>query len=501
MVVVTNSRSASPYLMACPGGLLLLIYAFVNGVPFFYPDAFVYFYYGESAWEKLGRALPDFWWPNAPPGGVSREAFAPLHELSTGDTTLGGTGEKDDWTPTAGRSVYYGLLSALPGIFSPPWNGVILQAYCSALIVAFAWRAVAGAMGPLYLATMAALGILSTFGIFASTTMPDVWAAIGIQAVAVLVAAGDRIGRIDRIFLWGFVLFAALAHSSHLLVLGILAVLFAVFRAARIAPLAWATIAKLFAILVIAAGLEMAAQAAIARAAGNPPLGMPFLTAHLVDGGPGMDFIRDACPDAGFAVCERADRLPVEWREFLFRFSAPLDYQRRLADEDASFALATLRYDPSAVVGLALRDAARQTVMIGLVTTPIRSAIGESAAAEQSSAPLAQKVRAGRLYDADWLYRFLSMTNMALVLAGLAALGFVATRPDLGARAGRLRSLLVISITGLLLNAAVCGVLASPYDRFQARVAWLVPVLAIIALAAYSQDRRLYPRGRETRYS
>lgn len=501
MIVAASSRSASPYLMACLGGLLLLIYVFVNGVPFFYPDAFVYFYYGESAWEKLGSTLPDFWWATAPSGGVSPEAFAPLDELSTGNTASVGTGGKDNWTPRAGRSVYYGLLSALPGIFSPPWNGVILQAYCSALTVAFAWRAAAGAVGAGYLVAMAALGVLSTFGIFASTAMPDVWAAVGILAVAVLVAARDRIGRIDRIVLWGLVLFAALAHSSHLLVLGILVVLFGVLRAAKVAPIAWVTIGKLFAVLVAAVGLEMAAQAAIARAAGNQPLGLPFLTAHLVDGGPGMDFIRDACPDAGFAVCEGADRLPVEWREFLFRFSVPLDYQRRLVDEDASFALATLRHDPLAVIGLALRDAARQTVMIGLVTTPIRSAIGERAAAEQSSAPLAQRVRAGRLYDADWLYRFLSITNMALVLAGLAALGFVATRPDLGTRAGGLRPFLVVSITGLLLNAAVCGVLASPYDRFQARVAWLVPVLAIIALAAYSQDRRLYLRGRETRYS
>lgn len=491
--------------MACPGGLLLLIYAFVNGVPFFYPDAFVYFFYGESAWEKLGSVLPDFWWANAPPSGVLHEAFAPLHELSTGNTASVGIGENNDWTPRAGRSVYYGLLSALPGIFSPPWNGVILQAYCSALTVAFAWRAAVGAVGLLYLATMAALGILSTFGIFASTAMPDVWAAIGILAVAVLVAAGDRIGRIDRVLLWGFVLFAALAHSSHLLILGILAMLFAVFRAARIAPLAWANIAKLFAILVAAAGLEMAAQAAISRAAGNPPLGMPFLTAHLVDGGPGMDFIHDACPDAGFAVCEGADRLPVEWREFLFHFSAPLDYRQRLVAEDASFALATLRHDPPAVIGLALRDAARQTVMIGLVTTPIRSDIGESAAAEQSSDPLAKRVRTGRLYHADWLYPLLSMTNMALVLAGLASLGFVATRSDLGSnlrtRAGGLRPLLVTSIAGLLLNAVVCGVLASPYDRFQARVAWLVPVLAVIALVAYAKDRRLHLRGRKARYS
>ena len=72
MRVVASSRGASPFLMACPATLFLLFHAIVNGVPFFYPDAFVYFHYGETAWQKLGTALPD--WPGA---GVSPGDGAP----------------------------------------------------------------------------------------------------------------------------------------------------------------------------------------------------------------------------------------------------------------------------------------------------------------------------------------------------------------------------------------------------------------------------------------
>lgn len=487
--------------MACPGGLLLLIYAFVNGVPFFYPDAFVYFYYGESAWEKLGITLPDFLWPNVSSGDVSPEAFATFDKLSIGDTALVGASGEDGWTPAAGRSVYYGTLLALPGIFSPPWNGVLLQAYCSALTVALAWRTVIGAVGLYYLAVMGALSIFSTFGVFASTTMPDVWAAIGILAVAVIIGAQDRIGRIDGMVLWSFVLFAALAHSSHLAVLVVLTALCACARVAGLVMIPWATIGKLFAILIATVGLAIGARIAIERAAGNPPLGMPFLTAHLIDGGPGMDFIRDACPEVGFAVCERADQLPVEWREFIFKVGTPTDYRRQLVEEDASFALATLRHDPLAVIGLTLRDAARQVAMIDLVSTPIRAGIGESAAVENSPTPLAQKVLMGRLYDTEWFYRYLSIVNTGLVLAGLVALALLATRPTFGEKAGEVQRFLAVSTAGLLLNAAICGILASPYDRFQARVAWLVPILAVIALFAYSRDRRLYLQEKKTKYS
>lgn len=496
MITEMNSRDASPYLMACPAAVLLMVYAVVNGVPFVYPDAFVYFAYGESAWQKVGDAFGSL----MPADGSANISVAPADRVPAAAVDeapaafMSGSDSSDDgWTPATGRSVYYGLLSALPGPFAPPWNGIVLQAYSSALIVAFVWRATVGTIGFGYVTVMGALGIVTTFGIFASTAMPDVWAAHGILAVAVLVAFRDRIGQIDEIVLWIVVLFAALAHSTHLAVLATLTAILVAARTVRPTAIPKGTIGKTAAILALTVGLGAGARLAVEHAAGRPPLGMPFLTAHLVDGGPGMEFIRNACPDAGFAVCERADRIPVGWREFIFRFSESEDYTRRLADEDASFALATLRHSPAAVTRLALRDAARQITMIGLATTPIRAAIGESAAAEHSPGPLAQRVREGRLYDAGWLYTAISRLNTVLVLAGILALAFVAMGPacETGGRNTRgLRRLLAVSLSGILLNAAICGILASPYDRFQARVAWLIPVLSLIAIAACLRERR-----------
>ncbi|RJK98498.1 hypothetical protein D3P06_16220 [Paracoccus aestuarii] len=320
--------------------------------------------------------------------------------------------------------------------------------------------------------------------------MPDVWAAIGILSIAILVAAQGRMGRIDSAVLWGLVLYAALTHSSHLLVFVAFVGLFAIMRLTAIMAISWKMIGTLAAVLVLSVGLDTGQRMVMERAAGNPPLGMPFLTAHLVDGGPGMTFIRDACPDAGFAVCEGADELPAEWRDFIFKFSSPQSYKRRLVDEDASFALATLRHDPLAVIGLVLRDGARQVMMIGLETTPIRAAIGESAAVATSPGALAQRVREGRLYEAEWLYHSVSIINTALVLAGLVALTFVTTQRHFMTGNSELQRLMVVVIMGIILNAAICGMLVSPYDRFQARVAWLIPVLSIIVLAALLKERR-----------
>ena len=55
-------------------------------------------------------------------------------------------------------------------------------------------------------------------------------------------------------------------------------------------------------------------------------------------------------------------------------------------------------------------------------------------------------------------------------------------------------------LTGILMNALVCGVLSTPHDRYQARAVWLIPLMA--ALLYYSvreyrsrrQDTSIDPR-------
>ena len=470
----------APYLVAIPGAALLLVYAVVNGVPFAYPDAFVYVSYGDAAWERVGRLLG-----LGATEGTGAVAPAPAAAAAPAAPAAAVTGG-GAWTPASGRSVFYGLLASLPGPLPHPWTGIAVQAYCAALAVALFWRAALGRVGPGYLAAMAALALLSTLGVFASLAMPDVWAGIGILAVAVLAAMRRRIARVDALVLWAFVLFAAVSHSSHLAVLAAFAGLCALGRLMGLAAVPWARVGAMAALAALAAGLDAASEAAVARAAGAPARGMPFLTAHLVDGGPGMAFIEERCPEAGFAVCEAAADLPVDWRRFLFRIAARSEaFDARVTAEDAGFALAVLRHDPSGVLGLALRDAARQVVMIGLVSTPIRAAIGERGAAETTIHPFGAAVLGGRLYDHGWLFRAVSAANAALVVAALAGLAVAAARraPPLDGE-GDLRAVLAAVLLGILLNAAVCGILASPYDRFQARVAWLVPLMGLAALAA-----------------
>jgi hypothetical protein len=44
-------------------------------------------------------------------------------------------------------------------------------------------------------------------------------------------------------------------------------------------------------------------------------------------------------------------------------------------------------------------------------------------------------------------------------------------------------SIALLILGGIIINAAVCGILASPWGRFQARVVWLITLLGVTVLA------------------
>ena len=55
--------------------------------------------------------------------------------------------------------------------------------------------------------------------------------------------------------------------------------------------------------------------------------------------------------------------------------------------------------------------------------------------------------------------------------------------------AKRARAALVLLVVAVALNAAVCGMLSGPFDRYQARLLWLVPCAALLLDVARRRPR------------
>jgi hypothetical protein len=397
--------------------------------------------------------------------------------------------------PTANRSVYYGLLAFIGYLTSNFWLTILLQAYAVGFVIALVARRVYRVPGwwPV-VAVVAPLALLTTVGPFVAYVMPDIFTGVIILAAALVLIWWPRLTRGDRIGLFAVISFGLLAHNSHVVIIAALL--------AMAAPILWwprdrslrAPLGFLLACVVVALVGVAAFDAAARRVSGQKPLLLPHLTAHLIDMGPGMTLIRDRCPEIGYAVCDFADHLPVDWVAFLgstdpqrgvFEIADPAT-KRRLSDEQISFALAVARHDPAGLAAGMARDIAAQLGVFNLRTMRHDDKVAANMAASFPPA-VAQAAAASRVGQSDSPLAIIETSNLALTIGALLYLALVVARSRRGDEVSRdLAMFMLVVVLGLVANAIVCGGIASPNPRFQARVIWLLPFLA---LAHFGWDR------------
>jgi hypothetical protein len=395
-----------------------------------------------------------------------------------------------------GRSVYYGLVAYAALLLGDLRTLAVFQAVLTASVLAvlvfrvLGWQSVLG-----YLALLAGLCLLTPLGLFTGLVMPDFLAALLVLAVAMLMTNWHRFTRSERALLIGVSLFAAVSHQGHVL---LAAGLLAVGTAAALLPRMRGRIARP-ALMTLAGivGLALAAEGAFSIAVrlkmGEAPITRPHLTAHLVDAGPGVRYLNEHCPEAGFVLCDYRDRLPMEWRAFLFRpgpesgvFSAfGPEVQRGLAAEQARFVLAVVVHDPLGVAALALAASLRQLVLFDVSGVVIGPDHGERSLQLIRATDLIERIHAQPQRDQTEMTEQVSLTSYGTALLSLlmlAAASLALRRRKLTEPFGRTALLVALLGAGLLLNAVIFGVLASPYPRFQARVIWLLPLAALIVV-------------------
>lgn len=360
---------------------------------------------------------------------------------------------------------------------------------------------------------------LSSAPWFVGLLLPDIFAGLGILAAAALMALHDRLGLAARAGLAALALAAAATHDTHLLALAVLTAAAFVPGLAAPGPAGdrGRALRRLRGLMlgVCAGGAALSALNApiLTRIAGEPPVRLPFLGAHLIDMGPGWEHLADNCPDAGYAFCTFDIAPEATWEEILFSRTPGLgvynladpETRRALGDEQVRFALAVFADRPGATAAGLAADALRQLTRfsldsldpklsdwdryVGRLPARLRDRYGPDHAFS------AEPGRAAALLDpaSVWIAAGALAAAAALIAAAvrLAPQALAGADPA-AARRLRLAGLLV---AGVIFNGLICGMLASPYDRFQARVIWLVPVAAAVALAALPVRRRAVADG------
>jgi len=405
----------------------------------------------------------------------------PLLEYDTG----GYLARWFEGTLVPSRSTTYGLFLA-PGSPFDFWPVVILQAAAAVWIV--------GVMLKIYRLDFRPAGLLAIVSLLSATTalpflaselLTDIFAGLALLALHALVWHGERIEPRRCAALVVFIAFAASTHSATyavLLVLGVAALLCWLFKRPLLpgAAVAHAAIAMLLGAMMLLAG-----NYAVAKRIAWTPGGYGIAFGRMLQDGIVTRYLHDHCPDPRLKLCPYRSELPQDADDFLWGGNV-FDRLGRfdgLGDEMRTIVLESLRDYPAPQLKAALIATARQLVAVGTgegIVTTIWHTYGMIEEHVPAAVPA---MHAARQQNGGIGFTAINAIHVPVALAAMALLPLLiglglwsADFADLGALAASI-------IVGLLANAAFCGVISNPHDRYGSRMVWIAAFA--VALAAW----------------
>lgn len=458
------------------GAAILLVLPTLNGGPFFYFDTITYI-------EQLAKAVQSFF-PSDQPLTMGQTELDPRQfefGLAQSDKTVKG-----------GRSIYYSVPAYL-GWVTTIWFPVAIQAMALSWLIVKLFQCTYQAVWvSASIFAISLVSFLSSAAFFAGLIMPDIWVGMMVIALALVWVFGENIPIWTRLVLFSIIAFSVLSHKSHL---ALLASLILIYAGLQLVPAARSTNSKgtfTIPMLALVTGVvgHLAFSLAVQFVYKRNLVELPHITAHIVDLGPGARFAAESCPDSGFAICDYSDRLPVHWIAFLFDANeetgvfavAPPVVQEALMKEQLRFAFGTLLAEPTTLLKGLIGDSFSQLWTITMSDVPLGPS-NERYIATNFPTDLTKAVQRTEIYQnpklALLLNRIIQITSIiSTIVIILWIIEQLKTKKVTSSREHKIREIAIIIVLGVVINALICGALASPYGRFQARIVWLIPLLA-----------------------
>ncbi len=479
---------------------LLLVVTVISGRPFVFTDTVAYYRLGEQVAATAGLVSAPAA-PQASEAVVTSAGQAP----ATGATTATEDSERLAYTVAGARSPYWSFFLFGTILAATAWLTVVMQAVLLAWSLYVLFRVLAAERA--YLPSMLVLAFASSLPFFVGFLMPDVLAGAAIVAVVCVMLFWGKLSRAERIGMWLAMAFSLAAHTSHSLIaitliavgLVVLAILHTPVRQMAVRAVLVGTA------IALAVGGSAAYGAAVKLIKGEELRSPPMITARLMADGPGQAYLRKACSEGEpYALCAFVGQPVANHNDFLWSEDPArglfqlADYDTRVGiiDEQFRFAAGVLGFDPLGVIGAALKNWGLQIVTFDLfeaINDPTRILKdpaftrmhdilpgGRTCVADQSCAPRIS-------------VSFFNAVQTGLVAISILLLPMLVMRlePERRSQAVAVIALVVIA---LIVNAAICGMLSGVQARYQSRIIWLVPALALLTAAmGFAHHRRDLP--------
>lgn len=429
------------------------------------------------------------------------------------NSSISGKADSDD-TASGSRSLIYGIVVAAVFRF---WSLTALPlVHVAMVMIVSLLAAVAGkrfidnhnadvrAMTsvPLIVAAFSSLPFYSSF------LMPDIFAPILLIAIGVLVAFGQRM-RTSLLLLTAIIaLIAVVVHPSHL---GIAALMVPVSAFCALffnrGKRKWRAFALIALIVVAGAAERKAFQIAVETVTQKEVIYTPHLTARLIVDGPGMEYLNEHCPNEMIATCELHEALSLSDDPYRLTVSHIIydrsrelgsfqhlskDDQARVARDQRQFFFDVLLSEPVGMAAAFAKNTYRQIMRHSItMTIPDEITVENARRLARLEEGNLKRLSRGKLSnDRAWIE---TIDKLHAVIYGIstAAIFLFFFWPQTIPGSARLFAFIVL--TGLIVNAFVCGGISQPADRYGARVIWLLPYTAtfLAMVAWYRRGRRV----------
>jgi hypothetical protein len=399
-------------------------------------------------------------------------------------------------------SDYYGMrsfiysLGILPWHWNiTPWPIVFFQSGLTAYVIWLVMRSILPRhLVSRYLIVLLALSVSTSLSWYVSLILPDILGPVLYLCIYLLVFARGSLSRAENIAIGLIAWWAIASHATHLMLAVGLCMLLAVFlfvrRRANRGPLTG--LGEVVIIVLLAASAQLALHAYLfgeLSLNGDRP---PFLTARIIADGPGRWYLQKHCGEVKFAICGYVHNLPDDPDTFLWGDNgvwqnASDETEQQMLKEEVPFVLATVREYPLQELSKGASNFGQQLITFGLWDLDpsdwVLQQFDATLPGGKSSYLKSLQSRNALPFDFfDYVHTWTMILSLSLLLTFTALLW--RHRPT------QLIGLTIVVIPAVVANAAITGTLSMVEERFQARVIWLLPFLASMALLCWLEQRK-----------
>jgi hypothetical protein len=390
------------------------------------------------------------------------------------------------------RSVVYGLFitAGSPLHF---WPVAILQSAITVWTIALVLRVHGGAGRPLLLVcTIAGLGAGTSLAWLADLLLTDIFAPVSVLALYLLVMHAGGLYRFERAGLVLLLAFGAATHSATLAVLLVLALAAFAFALIRRDRVPVAGVVRAGAALALGALMLLSANYLVARRLSWTPGGYGIVFARLLEDGIVGRYLAAHCPDRRLRLCAHRHELPAGADMFLWgtrpnEARSLFDRLGRfdgLGAEMRTIVLDSLREYPWLQLQTGVRAMGRQLAQIGTGEGVVNTIWHTYAIINRFAPHAVPAMRAARQQRQGLSFGDINRLHVPLALACAILLPIVMLLGWRGLLCRDAATLAAFVAMALLGNAAICGILSNPHDRYGSRLAPLAPLaLAVAALS------------------